>query len=364
MQRGVIAMEIDPKLESLLVKAKDLGASDLHLTVGTVPAVRVNNELTRMEGETMLLPEDTRRLLESIMDEEHAETFRRQGEVDFAFGLARIGRFRVNAYRQRGSVAIAVRIMSSSIPRPEELGVPESVIELTGRQAGLVLVTGPTGAGKSTTLAALIQRINETRHCHVLTLEDPIEYLYRHDQSLVDQREIGLDSSSFAAGLRAALREDPDVIMLGEMRDLETISTALTAAETGHLVFSTLHTLGAASTVNRIIDVFPESQKEQIRTQLSMVLESVVSQRLLPKADGSGRMACFEVMHCTSAIRNLIRDNKTFQIPGILQTSRRMGMMSMEDSLADAYQRGLITEQTALQYAQDAGAVRLRMGAR
>lgn len=254
--------------------------------------------------------------------------------------------------------------MSSSIPRPEELGVPESVIELTGRQAGLVLVTGPTGAGKSTTLAALIQRINETRHCHVLTLEDPIEYLYRHDQSLVDQREIGLDSSSFAAGLRAALREDPDVIMLGEMRDLETISTALTAAETGHLVFSTLHTLGAASTVNRIIDVFPESQKEQIRTQLSMVLESVVSQRLLPKADGSGRMACFEVMHCTSAIRNLIRDNKTFQIPGILQTSRRMGMMSMEDSLADAYQRGLITEQTALQYAQDAGAVRLRMGAR
>lgn len=355
-------MDIDPKLESLLLQAKSLGASDLHLTVGTVPAVRVNNELVRMEGETMLLPDDTRRLLGSIMDEEHAATFRKQGEVDFAFGIARIGRFRVNAYRQRGSVAIAVRIMSGSIPKPEELDVPASVIELTKKQAGLVLVTGPTGAGKSTTLASLIQRINETRHCHVLTLEDPIEYLYRHDLSLVDQREIGLDSPSFASGLRAALREDPDVILVGEMRDLETISTALTAAETGHLVFSTLHTLGAASTVNRIIDVFPEAQKEQIRTQLSMVLESVVSQRLLPKADGSGRTACFEVMHCTAAIRNLIRDNKTFQIPGILQTGRRMGMMSMEDSLAEAFQHGIITEQTAMEYAQDVSALRIRIG--
>ncbi len=355
-------MDIDPKLEDLLIRSKELGASDLHLTVGSVPAIRVNNELVRMEGETVLLPEDTRRLLESIMDEEHAAAFRELGEADFAFGLARIGRFRVNAYRQRGSVAVAIRIMSGSIPRPEELGVPESVIELTRKQAGLVLVTGPTGAGKSTTLASLIQRINETRHCHILTLEDPIEYLYRHDQSLVDQREIGLDSTSFAAGLRSALREDPDVILVGEMRDLETISTALTAAETGHLVFSTLHTLGAASTVNRIIDVFPEAQKEQIRTQLSMVLESVVSQRLLPKEDGSGRFACFEVMHCTSAIRNLIRDNKTFQIPGILQTSRRMGMMSMEDSLAEAFQRGLITEQVATEYAQDANALRVRIG--
>ncbi len=355
-------MEIDPKLEALLVRSKELGASDLHLTVGAVPAVRVNNELVRMEGEPVLLPEDTRRLLESIMDEEHAASFRDMGEVDFAFGLARIGRFRVNAYRQRGSVAVAIRIMSGSIPRPEALEVPESVIELTRKQAGLILVTGPTGAGKSTTLASLIQRINETRHCHILTLEDPIEYLYRHDLSLVDQREIGLDSTSFAAGLRSALREDPDVILVGEMRDLETISTALTAAETGHLVFSTLHTLGAASTVNRIIDVFPEAQKEQIRTQLSMVLESVVSQRLLPKEDGSGRFACFEVMHCTAAIRNLIRDNKTFQIPGILQTSRRMGMMSMEDSLAEAFQRGLITEQVATEYAQDANALRARLG--
>lgn len=355
-------MNVDPKLEELLLLAKELGASDLHLTVGSVPAVRVNNELIRMEGQTILLPEDTRRLLFGVMNEEHAEAFQELGETDFAFGLPGIGRFRVNAYRQRGSVAMAVRIMSGSIPRPEDLDVPESVIGLTRKQAGLVLVTGPTGAGKSTTLASLIQRINETRHCHVLTLEDPIEYLYRHEQSLVDQREIGLDSVSFSAGLRSALREDPDVILVGEMRDLETISTALTAAETGHLVFSTLHTLGAASTVNRIIDVFPEAQKEQIRTQLSMVLESVVSQRLLPKADGSGRVACFEVMHCTSAIRNLIRDNKTFQIPGILQTSRRMGMMSMEDSLADAFRRGLITEQVAMEYAQDANALQVRIG--
>ena len=357
-----MTMEMDPKLEELLIRAAKMGASDLHLTVGTSPAVRVNSELMRMEDEGRLLPDDTRRLLMSIMDEEHLETFRANGEVDFAFGMPSTGRFRVNVYRQRGSMSAAIRIMSGVIPRPEELRLPESVIELTQKQSGLVLVTGPTGSGKSTTLASLLQRINETRHCHVLTLEDPIEYLYRHDKSLVDQREIGLDSHSFAGALRAALREDPDVILVGEMRDLETISTALTAAETGHLVFSTLHTLGAASTVNRIVDVFPDAQKGQIRTQLSMVLESVVSQRLLPRMDGNGRMACFEVMHCNTAIRSLIRDNKTFQIQGILQTSSRAGMMTLEDSLAEACRQGLIGEQTAMEYAQDTNALRMRLG--
>ena len=234
---------------------------------------------------------------------------------------------------------------------------PESVIELYKKKSGLVLVTGPTGSGKSTTLASLIQKINNNRRCHILTLEDPIEYLYRHNLSLVDQREIGLDSRSFATALRAALREDPDVILVGEMRDLETISTAITAAETGHLVFSTLHTNSAAATINRIIDVFPEGQKEQLRTQLSMVLETVVSQRLVPKADGSGRVACFEVMHSTDAIRNNIRGNKIFQIANTMQTSRKEGMITMDEALAEALAAGLITRETALEYAENADAV-------
>ncbi len=353
--------EIDAKLEELLGRAAMMGASDLHITVGTQPAVRVNNELVRLPGEDRLLPADTERMLSSIIDEEHQETLHQSGEVDFAFGRQQIGRFRVNVYRQRGTLSAAIRVMSGVIPTPEELGLPSSVTELTKKQGGLVLVTGPTGSGKSTTLASMIQRINETRYCHVLTLEDPIEYLYRHEKAIVDQREIGLDSCSFAAALRAALREDPDVILVGEMRDLETISTALTAAETGHLVFSTLHTMGAAATINRIVDVFPEAQKEQIRTQLSMVLESVVSQRLLPKADGSGRMACYEVMHCNTAIRNLIRDNKSFQIQGIIQTSKSLGMITMEDALAEACRSGMISKSTAMEYAQDKGALRMRL---
>ena len=356
-------MELDPQLENLLIRAAGMGASDLHLTVGIPPAVRVNNELIILEDESKLLPADTERLLLGIMDEDHLAAFRTEGEVDFAFGMAKTGRFRVNVYRQRGTMSAAIRVMSGAIPKPEELLLPQSVIDLTQKQSGLVLVTGPTGSGKSTTLASLIQRINETRHCHVLTLEDPIEYLYRHDKSLVDQREIGLDSRSFAGALRAALREDPDVILVGEMRDLETISTALTAAETGHLVFSTLHTLGAASTINRIVDVFAEAQKEQIRTQLAMVLESVVSQRLLPRADQKGRIAYFEVMHCNTAVRSLIRDNKTFQIPGVIQTGSRSGMVTMEDSLVEACRRGDITAQTAMEYAPDINAVRMRLQA-
>lgn len=354
--------QIDPQLEELLKKAVNMGASDLHLTVGVPPAVRVNNELQVLEDEPRLMPPDTERLVTSVIDDDHRRSLDLEGEVDFAFGMRSVGRFRVNVYKQRGSLAAAIRIMSGTIPTPEELGLPQSVVDLCTKQQGLVLVTGPTGSGKSTTLASMIQRINETRHCHVLTLEDPIEYLYRHDKSLVDQREIGLDSGSFGTALRAALREDPDVILVGEMRDNETIATALTAAETGHLVFSTLHTIGAASTVNRIVDVFPDAQKEQIRTQLSMVLESVVSQRLLPRADRSGRIACFEVMHCNTAIRSMIRDNKSFQIQGIIQTSSRQGMVTMEESLIDACRKGLITQETAMEYAQDPQALKLRLG--
>lgn len=348
-----IMIMIDERLQCLLKKATDLHASDLHLTVGIPPAVRVSGELIVLEEERPLRPEDTQEMMFSVVSEDNLMQFRRDGEVDFSFGLPQIGRFRVNMYRQRGSVAAAIRIMGGRIPAPEELGLPQAVIDLVQRPSGLVLVAGPTGSGKSTTLASLIQRINETRRCHVLTLEDPIEYLYRHDRALVDQREIGLDSMSFAAALRAALREDPDVILVGEMRDNETISTALTAAETGHLVFSTLHTNDAASTIGRIIDVFPDTQKAQVRTQLSMVLDAVISQRLLPREDTEGRIACFEVMLCNTAVRSLIRDNKAFQIHNVIQTGGKSGMITMEDSMLQAVRAGVISAQTALEFAAD-----------
>lgn len=345
--------QIDPVLVEMLKQAKEAGASDLHVAVATPPIIRVNSRLRPMEGQPRLMPPDTRKLLFSVMEENDQKTLLEEGEVDLAFGLPDIGRFRVNIYRQRGSYAGAIRLMNAVVPDAESIGLPETVIDLYSKKSGMVLVTGPTGSGKSTTLAAIIRKINENRHAHVLTLEDPIEYLYRHDKSLVDQREIGLDSKNFATALRAALREDPDVIMVGEMRDLETISTAITAAETGHLVFSSLHTTSAAQTIDRIIDVFPEGQKDQVRTQLAQVLECVVSQRLVPRADGKGRVACFEVMHCTPAIRSMIRDNKTFQIPSTIQTSRKLGMITMDDALAEAANRGDITKESAIEFAVD-----------
>ncbi len=348
------------KIDDLLMLAKERGASDLHINVGSKPAMRIHNELIRMEDQQRLMPDDTKELLFSLLSDAQAEKLQETGECDFSFGRPQIGRFRVNIYRQRGTYAAAIRIMNTEVPRPEEIGLPQSIIQLTQKRSGLVLVTGPTGCGKSTTLAALIQRINETRSAHILTLEDPIEYLYRHDQSVVDQREIGLDTGSFAAALRAALREDPDVILVGEMRDLETISTAITAAETGHLVFSTLHTIGAAPTIDRIIDVFPDGQKDQIRVQLSSVLESVISQRLVRRADQPGRTALFEIMHVNNAIRNLIRDNKIFQIPGIIQTSSKQGMITMDESLQLAYTKGIISRDTLLCYASDAMRARVQ----
>ena len=345
--------EIDPVLIEMLKQAKEAGASDLHVAVATPPVIRVNSKLCPMEGQPRLMPPDTQKLLFSIMNDSDLNTLKDEGEVDLAFGLPEIGRFRVNIYRQRGSYAGAIRLMNAVVPEAEDIGVPESVINLFSKKSGMVLVTGPTGSGKSTTLAAIIKKINENRNAHVLTLEDPIEYLYRHDKSLVDQREIGLDSRNFATALRAALREDPDVIMVGEMRDLETISTAITAAETGHLVFSSLHTTSAAQTIDRIIDVFPEGQKDQVRTQLAQVLECVVSQRLVPRASGKGRIACFEVMHCTPAIRSMIRDNKTFQIPSTIQTSRKLGMITLDDALIEAVNRGDISMDSAIEFATD-----------
>jgi twitching motility protein PilT len=264
-------------IDELLKIGKENGASDVHITVGIPPKMRVNGELVDMNY-PKLMPEDTEAIISPMLSERQKEILKRDGEADFSFSIPALGRYRVNAFNQRGSLAAAIRLVGTQIPKPEDLGLPKSVIDLYNKKRGLILVTGPTGSGKSTTLASLINRINENRKAHIITLEDPIEYLHQHKLSMVNQREVGLDTMSYANALRAALREDPDVILVGEMRDLETISIAITAAETGHLVLSTLHTIGAASTIDRIIDVFPPHQQQQIRIQLSMVLEAVISQ--------------------------------------------------------------------------------------
>ena len=346
-------------IEELLTIAKERKASDVHVTVGLPPRIRINGELVDLDYPKMT-PADCEELILSIMDERQNELFKDRGELDFSFSFPNVGRYRVNVFRQRGSVACAMRVVGTVIPKPESLGVPKSVIELYAKKRGLVLVTGPTGSGKSTTLASLIDRINDNRNAHVITLEDPIEYLHTHRKAMINQREIGLDTHSYADALRAALREDPDVILVGEMRDLETISTAITAAETGHLVFSTLHTIGAAATIDRIIDVFPPHQ-QQIRIQLAVVLEAVISQQLIPTADKQGRVAAFEVMHGTIPIKNLIREAKTYQISSVLQTARKEGMLSMDDALLDLYNKGLINAENAMGYAQDVNYVAKRV---
>lgn len=339
-------------VEQLLMLAKEKKASDVHITVGLPPKVRINGELVNLDY-PRLSPDDCEKLIEDIMDERLMSIFREAGEVDFSFSIARVGRFRVNVYKQRGSIACSMRIVGTNIPKPESLGIPQSVIDLYDKKRGLVLVTGPTGSGKSTTLASIIDKINDERNAHVITLEDPIEYLHSHRKAMINQREIGIDTANYAGALRAALREDPDVILVGEMRDLETISTAITAAETGHLVFSTLHTIGAASTIDRIIDVFPPYQQQQIRIQLAVCLEAVVSQQLIPTEDKRGRVAAFEVMHATIPIKNLIREAKSYQIPGIMQTSKKDGMITMDDSLVDLYFKGEISLEDALSFSQD-----------
>lgn len=345
-----------PTIEEIMRTAKEAGASDVHITVGIPPKMRVNGNLITMNYPRMM-PADTLSVLLEIMSEPQRERFEERGEYDMSFSIPELGRYRVNAYKQRGSVALALRLVGTKVPSPESLGVPESVINLYERKRGLILVTGPTGSGKSTTLAAIIDKINNNRDAHVITLEDPIEYLHQHKMAMVNQREIGLDSQSYANALRAALREDPDVILVGEMRDFETISVAITAAETGHLVLSTLHTIGAASTVDRVIDVFPPHQQQQIRVQLSNVLEAVISQQLIPRADGMGRVAAFEVLHANAAIRNLIREGKTHQIPNIMQTNRRLGMISMDEAILQLLREGRITRQMAIAFAQNPDAM-------
>ena len=339
-------------LDEILIQSVKSGASDIHLTTGRPPSYRIDGVLVPIEGER-LTPQMLEELLMPLMDVRHRGELQDNGQTDFAYAIPGVGRFRVNVFKQRGTLASVMRSLPFNIPEPEQLGIPAEVVEMTSRKRGLILVTGPTGSGKSTTLASLLHVINRTYPYHIITLEDPIEYLHRHDKSVVNQREIGSDSTDYAQALRAALREDPDVILVGEMRDLETISTAITAAETGHLVFSTLHTIGADKTIDRIIDVFPPNQQQQIRIQLASVLECVVSQQLLKKADGSGRVAALEILFANNAVRNLIRESKTYQIASIMQTNKRAGMQTMDDALYDLYMRKLIDADNAVTYAQD-----------
>ncbi len=335
----------------LLQEVVSRSASDLFITVGLPPVVKVDGILHSLTQYERFAPADTEECVHQLcVRESDYQEFLDLGEKDFSLSLPEIGRFRVNVFRQRGSCAVSLRRIYTELPDAAALGIPQSIMNLTHRQNGLVLVTGPTGCGKTTTLAALIDKINHERSCHVLTLEDPIEYLHRHQQSIINQREIGSDSKSYQRALRAALRQSPDVILIGEMRDLETIAIALTAAETGHLVLSTLHTIGSAKTIDRIIDVFPPNQQQQIRIQLSTVLMAVVSQQLLPALDG-GQLPAFEIMMVNSAIRNMIRENKTPQIDGVIQMNAPQGMVTMDQSLTSLLRQGLISRENALQYA-------------
>lgn len=348
-------------IEKLLNATIESRASDLHITVGYPPVIRINGEIKKL-GEERLMPKDNLELVKQTLDEEKMLKLNEIGEIDTSISIAGLGRFRVNAYKQRGTYGMAIRSVGLKIPTIDDLGFPQVIKDLSRKKRGLILVTGPTGSGKSTTLASMINSINNERSCHILTLEDPIEYLHRHNKSIVNQREIGSDSKSFSNALRASLRQDPDVILVGEMRDLETISIAITAAETGHLVLSTLHTLGAAKTIDRIIDVFPPHQQQQIKVQLSSVLEGVVSQQLLPKADGSGRIAALEIMVTTSAIKNLIREGKTHQIQTAIQTGSKFNMQTMDNSLIDLCRRGIITKEATLNSAIDRDMVRRYLG--
>ena len=347
-------------LDDILIQARGAGASDVHVSVGIPIKCRIHGTLQNLDN-TILTGADTKALVEQMIPNRLIGEFNETGEADFSYAIRGQGRFRVNVFKQRGSLAFVIRLINTEIPNPEDLGLPSSVIELTKKKRGLVLVTGPTGSGKSTSLAALINRINENYSHHIITLEDPIEYLHVHKKSIVNQREIGMDTDNYANALRAALREDPDVILVGEMRDLDTIATAVTAAETGHLVFSTLHTIGAAATIDRIIDVFPPHQQPQIRLQLATLLESVISQQLLKTADGKGRVAAFEILHANSAIRALIREGKSHQIPSMIQTSRKIGMITMDDSIYELYQQGRVTKEEAITYAQDKTALTKRI---
>ena len=339
-------------LNEILIQSVKERASDIHLTSGRAPSYRVDGVLAPIMGER-LTPQMLEDILLPLIDKRHREELEETGQTDFAYAISGVGRFRVNVFKQRGTLAAVMRSLPFNIPEPEDLGIPREVVEMTSRKRGLVLVTGPTGSGKSTTLAAMIDHINETRSDHIITIEDPIEYVYRGKQALIHQREVGADVPSFASALRSALREDPDVILVGEMRDYETISAAVTAAETGHLVMSTLHTIGAAQTIDRIIDVCPAGAQNQIRGQLAAVLRGVITQQLLPLADGQGRCAATEILVGTDAVANLIREGKCYQIPSILQSGAALGMHSLNADLARLVATGRITREAAERCATD-----------
>jgi len=335
-------------VDAILERGIDLRASDVHLTAGSPPAVRVHGHIELLHDFGTLEPDDVRQLIYRITKTDQQKQLEIDRQLDFAYGLRGKARFRVNTYYQRESLAAAFRLIPADIKTLEDLGLPASLHEFSGKPRGLVLFTGPTGSGKSTSLAALIDEINRTRTDHIITIEDPIEFLHKHQRCIVNQREIGQDAIGFAEALRGALRQDPDVILLGEMRDLATISTALTAAETGHLVFATLHTQSAPSTVDRIIDVFPAAQQDQVRQQLANTLQGIVTQTLLQKADGSGRVCALEILFLDDAIRNLIRQGKIEQIYSYMQTGTRRGMQTMEQSLLELVQKRQITVLDAL----------------
>jgi twitching motility protein PilT len=335
-------------IDTLLEQMVEHGASDLHVTVGSPPAYRVRGHIVRADGYEAFTADDTRMLLYRILSSEQQKHFELNRQLDFAYSMPGLARFRVNVYFQREAVGAAFRLIPQEIKTLEELALPPVLHQLAEKPRGLVLVTGPTGSGKSTTLAAIIDEINRTRSEHILTVEDPIEFVHRHKRCIVNQREIGPDTPSFATALKAALRQDPDVILVGEMRDLETISTALTAAETGHLVFGTLHTQSAPSTIDRIIDVFPSEQQEQVRIMLAGSLQAVVTQTLLPTADGHGRVAALEVLLPDDAVRNLIRQAKVEQVYSIMQTNTARGMQTMEQALADLALRRVVSLTDAL----------------
>lgn len=339
------------RLNELLETTMKKKASDLHLVAGIPPVIRINGTLVRM-NDTNLFPEDTEEYAKSVLGEDY-DNLVEAGEIDLSYSISGLGRFRVNVFKQRSTVALAIRVVGAKVPEFDELGLPDVVQELSLSKRGLVLVTGPAGSGKSTTLAAMINEINKNKSSHIITLEDPIEFLHKHDKSIVEQREIGKDTKNFKSALRAALREDPDVILIGEMRDLDTISVALTAAETGHLVFSTLHTIGVAKTISRLIDAFPPHQQQQVKIQLAAVLNGVISQQLVPSMDGKGRVCALEIMRSTNAVQNMIREGKTYQIESALQTGSKYGMKTMDMSLVELYKKKIINYEDALAYAAD-----------
>ena len=340
-------------LRVLLQEMIQRGASDLHITVGNPAKLRIDGDLTNSRINQVLAPKDTLSLAYSILTDNQKKRFETEDELDFSFGVQNLSRFRGNVYKQRGCVAMAIRQIPYEIVTIEKLGLPPVINQLAERPRGLVLVTGPTGSGKSTSLAAMVDKVNKEWKGHIITIEDPIEFIHRHQSCMINQREVGADTKSFTAALKYCLRQDPDVILVGEMRDLETISAALTIAETGHLVFATLHTNSAAESINRIVDAFPAHQQSQVRAQLAFVLEGVITQTLIPRAKGKGRVAAVEVMICTPAIRAVIRDEKIHQIYSLMQAGKKHGMQTMNDALQSLYIKGDVTLEEALKHSSD-----------